>query len=184
MRRLGHFLSTLLVASFTLLGISSRASADSISFTITSTNRVANPGDPVIFDGTISNNLASGETLDAFSYFFNFNNFDVSAFSSPLQILPENGIDFNIPSGTTSSVVELFGVTLLAGAVTGQSYPIDVTLQAVEANGNTLLGNTVEVKVTAAGGGTGTPVPEPVNLVLLASGLPLVIYCKQNSKLH
>src|SRR6476469_1440535 len=122
MRHTLHFLRAFLFVPLVLSGIHDMASADSIFLTVTSTKQAANPGETATFEGTISNNLASGETLDAFSYFFDFNNFDASALSNPERSLPKGGIDFSIPNGTASSITELFSVTLLPGAIAGQSY--------------------------------------------------------------
>jgi len=164
------------LAGAIILGMSSPSFADSISFSLKTDTASASPGDTVVFEGALSNNLGTGEALDAFSFFFDFNNFDTSALSNPIQILPLNGLDFNIPDGNTSGVVELFSVDLLSGAVSGKSYTVDVTLQGVDAKGDTLQGNTLEVAVTAQGI---TLAPEPATFLLLGSGLLLAVFGKQ-----
>jgi hypothetical protein len=158
------------------------AVADPVSFSISPALLTASPGETVIFAGTITNSLGTGETLDAFSFFFDFNNFDVSALADPVQILPLNSVDFDIPDGTTSGIVELFSVTLLNTAVANQPYTLDVTLQAIDTSGNTLTGNTVTAGLT--GQGTATTVPEPRGLLLLASGLATLLLCLPTKSWH
>jgi hypothetical protein len=156
------------------------AFADPISINIQSALIATDAGTTVTFLGTVSNNIGTGETLDAFSYFFDFNNFDTSALSTPVQILPVFGIDFDIPDQATSALTQLFSMDLLNVAAPGNTYPFDVTVQAINAAGDTLTGNTLSVAITAASGSPQpppppppSPVPEPATLPMLAAGLSI-----------
>jgi PEP-CTERM motif len=138
------------------------ALAGDISFSLSSATLTASAGGTVSFDGTISND--SGGNLKASDFFFNFNGYDFSSVTPNQQL----GVlsDFLIPNGSTSSVVELFDVTL-GKVAAGSRFPIQVQLE--DSNGD--LSAVESVTVSAAGSGTPTPTPEPCTLWLFGSGL-------------
>jgi hypothetical protein len=143
--------------------------ADGVSFNSTITALTLTSGSQAIFSGTVTNGLTSGEALPVSSFFFDFNNVDLTGLDFPLQILPQGGDDFTIPGESSSSVVELFSVDLLPGALAGHTYTFDATVQAFDAAGDTFTGNTVTFALTVSPGTA--PVPEPSALFLLCAGL-------------
>jgi hypothetical protein len=142
-----------------LLGAASRATADPISFHLTSIQITTASGSTVTFDGTVTND--SGNALNASDFFFNFFGFDAISVT-PVQDL---GVltDFLIPNGSISSTVSLFDVAL--GTVPmGSTFPIEVQLE--DASGDLSAIQTVTVSVPG-----GATVPEPATLLLLGTGL-------------
>jgi hypothetical protein len=100
------------------------AAADVISFQLTSTTVSASAGADVVVFGSVTNN--SGAALNASDFFFNFSGFDPSSLT-PSQDLGAT-VDFPIPSGTTSAVVDLFNLAISASP-SATSLPIQIQLQ-------------------------------------------------------
>jgi hypothetical protein len=119
--RIGPFAACLATA---LVLVSPSALAN-LSFTVLEPARTG-PGDATyVFSGMVTNAFASSR--NASDLFFDFSGFD-PAVVSPAQIF--GLIDFEIPAGTTTEVMDLFELHLGSGLV-GTTYFADVTLQDV-----------------------------------------------------
>jgi hypothetical protein len=118
-------------------------------------SQIATSGQTVVFMGTVSND--TGSDLTATDLFFSF-----FAFNPDLTVNQLLGAtDFSIPNDTTTSIVDLFSVSLGSGMQPG-SFPVNFVLQDI--NGNlSVIG---EVSVV-----NGALVPEPSSLLLLGVGL-------------
>jgi len=97
------------------------ASADTVSLQISNLSLTTTSCGTVTFVGTVTND--SGGDLLASDFFLNFSGFDPTAVN-PVQDLGVSS-DFLIPSGTTSSIRDLFDVTL-GPVVTGSVFTVQV----------------------------------------------------------
>jgi hypothetical protein len=114
--RLGMF-SVLVLSTFVWF-FPGRCLADSLDVTITDPSQIAMPGQTVIFSVTVTNN--TGSNLTATDLGFDFFGFDPNLIIIQLLGIP----DFSIPTGTTTSIMDLFSVSL--GPVTGSGrFPVD-----------------------------------------------------------
>jgi hypothetical protein len=117
------------------------ARTEPLTLNVLEPSRVANPGDTLIFSGTITNSTALD--LQATDLFLNFSGFDFNVVDV-VQLLGTT--DFTLNNGDTTEVVDLFSFALGAAALPGQTYVADVFLLDVNDN----FSNIVTVNVTAA----------------------------------
>ena len=116
----GAIAALLLVAALSAL-----PAAANLTFTVVDPDRIGPPDTTYVFSGTITNAFATPR--NASDLFFDFSGFD-PAVLTPSQLF--GLIDFVIPAGTTTAVLDLF--ELHVGAATfGSTYFADVTLQDV-----------------------------------------------------
>lgn len=154
------FSTGIIAVCVALLGAANAAKADGISFTVSNTSLTTTSGGTVTFDGTVTND--SGGDLHASDFFFNFFGFDPASVMPPVQDLGVSA-DFLIRSGTTSTIVALFDVTLETVPM-GSSFPISVLLE--DSNNDLSAVETVTVSVPGA-----VVTPEPASLLLLGMSL-------------
>src|SRR5215469_326370 len=136
------------------------ACADGISFQLSNSSLSTSSGGTVTFTGTITN--GSGGDLNASDLFFNFANFDPASVT-PTQVLP-SPVDFLIPNGVTSGVVDLFDM-MLGSVAAGSTFLMDVQLEDI--NNDLSAIQTVTVSVP----GSVVSTPEPASFALTLSGL-------------
>lgn len=151
--RLG-MLSVLVFSSLALF-LPVRCLADGLDVSVTNPSQTASAGQTVVFSGTVTND--TGSDLTATDFFFDFFGYDPEL--DPNQLLGLT--DFSIPDGTTTSIVELFSVTLGSPMGSG-SFPVYFVLLDAYADESAVD------KVTVV---SGNAVPEPSTILLIAIGL-------------
>ena len=145
------------VLSFLLHSLGSAARAD-IILDLDPASLTANPGDTVVFTGTVTN--TTGVTLNATDLFLNFSGFDPVAIVDITQLL--GSPDFVLENFRISPPVDLFGVTFAPSALPG-TYSFDVNLLDINNNSSPNVTGTVRV--------VGAVIPEPSGWVMVATGL-------------
>jgi hypothetical protein len=132
----------------------SSLSAHAMTLSIMDANRAVVPGSSTLFSGAITND--TGVDLTASALFLDFSGFDPLV----VTITPLLGdVDFPVPTGATTPVVDLFRATLGLNAIPATTYFADVVLQ--DASGNFSGVETVSL----------TQAPEPASVFLALAGI-------------
>jgi hypothetical protein len=146
-------LSVLIFSACVLLS-PGRCFADDISLNIADPSQTATPGQTVDFTGTITNDIE--QDLSASDFVFSFSGYNSNLTINQLLGTP----NFSIGAGETTSIVDLFSVTLDSTMGPG-TYPVDFVL--VGGNSEESRSTTGEVSITVT--------PEPSTMGLMVTGL-------------
>ena len=145
---------------FALLGLAllvPNMNAGVIDLSIINPDRIANPGDVLIFTGTFNNQ--TGGTLDEFSTSINFGGAWDSSVLDIVELLSSQS--FTVADGNVSPLLNLFQVTVAVDAPNAIHFA-DAYLQADPFVGDS---STISIDTTA---------PEPGSIVLMTLGAGLI----------